>query len=555
MLGHLAVHLLLTALPGVAAALLAARLGVKAVPVLLAISLAATGLLALLTFWAYYGERVVGETVSFFVVFGAAAAIGWSLYGRRIDPGLPRALATPLALWVLGSAFLVFLGFVHGGGDQAVTMPGTRFHPGLPTDSVIPSFYAEWFFQHGHQGSPPVFGDWLSSDRPPLQIGYVLSQRRFGWDTTGLHYQVLGVVLQQLWIVGLWALLVAAKVGRVTRALAMVTLLVSDVAIVNGFYVWPKMLPVAMLLAAAALVLTPLWGELRRSLWAAALIAALLGLAMLGHGSSVFGIVPLVLVAACRGLPSWRWAGVALLAGIAILAPWSAYQSYGDPPGNRLAKWTLAGVEQIDDRGTTEAILDSYGEAGFDGTVANKAQNFAMMAGGAPALDLVEEAADAAASGDLESAVRDIRTIFFFNLLPSLGLLLIAPLAMLAARRRGRRNPFEWSFALTCFAVLGLGALLWGLLAFGNPAARTSLHVGSYLLPVLGLCGAAVGLRATVPRFAIWFLGFNAVLMLAIYAPVLEPLPGTEYSVPTALAAAACLLGFVAVALEPDQRR
>ena len=26
---------------------------------------------------------------------------------------------------------------------------------------------------------------WLLSDRPPLQIGYVLTQRVFGWDDTG----------------------------------------------------------------------------------------------------------------------------------------------------------------------------------------------------------------------------------------------------------------------------------------------------------------------------------------------------------------------------------
>ena len=78
-----------------------------------------------------------------------------------------------------------------------------------------------------------------SSDRPPLQIGYVLFVRTFGWDLTSLRYQVLGVVLQQLWIVGLWALLVAARVGRVTRALAMLTVLVSDIAIVNGFMCAP----------------------------------------------------------------------------------------------------------------------------------------------------------------------------------------------------------------------------------------------------------------------------------------------------------------------------
>lgn len=544
-------HLVLTALPMAAAALLAARLGVVRVPILLAIALVAGATAAFLTFWAYYADPVLGESLGYLVLFGSVGLLAWALYGGHLDRGLLRALATPLALWALGSAFIVFFGFVHGGtsGGDAIVTPGTRFNPGLPTDSVIPSFYAEWFFAHGHNGDPPLFGDWLSSDRPPLQVGYVLTQRTYGWDSTGLHYEVLGALLQQLWIVGLWALLLASKVGRLTRALAAITVLLSSVAIVNGFFVWPKLLPAALLLAAAALILTPLWEEVRRSLWGAALVAALLGLAMLGHGSSVFGIIPLALVAAYRGLPSWRWIGTALLVGVAFMAPWSAYQSYGDPPGNRLIKWTLGGFEHVDERGSLETIAGSYEEVGLGGAIDNKGENFAMIFGGAPAIDHLDEAVSAAGSGDFETSARELRTIFFFNLVPSLGLLLIAPLAMLAWRRRRGENPREWGLALLCFAVFAIGAVCWGLLAFGNDASRTSIHVGSYLVPILGLVGCAVGLRAVLPRFAVWFLGFNALFTLALYAPALDPLEGTSYSLPNALAAALSLAGFVALAL------
>ena len=90
-------------------------------------------------------------------------------------------------------------------------------------------------------------------------------------------------------------------------ALALVALLGSDLVIVNGFFVWPKLLPAAMLLAAAALVMTPLWAELRSDWRAGALLGLLCALAMMGHGSSVFGLIPLLAIAAFRGLPSWRW--------------------------------------------------------------------------------------------------------------------------------------------------------------------------------------------------------------------------------------------------------
>jgi len=544
-------HLVLTGLPPIAAALFAARCGLRSVSILLAIALGVSGVVAMLAFWMYYTEPFVGETYAFFVFIGSIGLAAWSLWGRKIDPGLLRDLATPFALWVLGTVFLVFFGFLHGGADGPITTATTRFSHPLPLDNDIPFFFSDWFFHHGHQGTPPMFvGGWLSSDRPPLQVGYVLSQRIFGWDGSGLHYQVLGVALQQLWIVGLWALLLAARVGRMTRALVMVTVLVSAVAIVNGFFVWPKLLPAAMLLAAAAVLITPLWQELRRSLWAAALVAALFGLAMLSHGSSIFGIIPLVLIAALRGLPSWRWLGVAALVGVALMAPWSVYQSSGDPPGNRLTKWMLGGVEQIDERGTGEAIVDSYREAGLGGTVENKLDNFAAMTGEGVFANNVEEVVDGIGEANVEQSVRSLRQIFFFYLVPSLGLLLLGPLAMgVAWRRRAELDRSEWTFALTCIAAFVIGAIGWGLILFGPPAARPTIHVGSYLLPILGLCGCVVSLRACFPRFAGYFVTLNALLMLALYVPALEPPLDTAYSPLAALLSAGALAGFIAVAL------
>ena len=552
----LAIHLALTGLPMVAAALLAARLGVERLPVLLALSLAAGGAVAMLCFWAYYANRQAGESLSFFALFGSLLAIVWALRGGRIERDLLRALAVPFALWGLGSAFLLFLGFLHGGSDQPLLMATTRFSSPLPSDSQIPFFYTEWFFEHGRHGEPPLFpGEWQSSDRPPLQIGYVLAQRPFGWDRERLDYQVLGVVLQQLWVVGLWALLVAARVGRATRALAVIAVLLSSIAIVHGFYVWPKLLPAALVLAAAALVVTPLWDELRRSLWGAALVAALLGLAMLGHGSSVFGAIPLALVAAWRGLPSWRWVGVAALVGVAVMVPWTAYQKYGDPPGDRLTKWMLAGVVEVDDRGTSEAIFDSYGEAGIGGALHNKGQNFVTIAGGGPAVDYAGKAIDALGDGDLEAAVRETRFMLFFYLLPSLGLLLLALPALAVARARRRVQGAEWSFALTCFAIVAAGCVVWALLLFGNFPSRAAVHVGSLALPILALAGAVAGLRAAFPRAAPYCVALAGLATLVLYVPSFEPLPGSSYSAGAGLLALAGLVGFCAVAAAGTRQR
>ena len=58
---------------------------------------------------------------------------------------------------------------------------------------------------------------------------------------------------------------------------------------------------------------------------------------------------------------------IAILSGVGVILQAAAdqkaadaYQRYDDPPGDRLIKWHLAGVSEIDDRGSLETIVDSY---------------------------------------------------------------------------------------------------------------------------------------------------------------------------------------------------
>jgi hypothetical protein len=545
----LVAHLALTALPGVAAALFVASRGERRLPVLLAILLAASGGAAMLGFWAYYESKSFGQTWSFLLVLGSLLAVGWLLWERAVDRHVLRALATPLALWALGSAFLVFFGFLHGAVHSPLANSSTRFSQALPSDNFMPFFWGEWFYAHGHHGTPPEFtGNWLASDRPPLQMGYFVTQQPFHLFGNELNYEILGVCLQQLWIVGLWALLLAFRIPRITRALTMATLLVADLTLVNGFYVWPKLLPAAMLLAAAALLISPLWDEVRSRLWGGALVAALCGLGMMGHGSSVFGIIPIALIATFRGLPSWRWLGVAVLTLIVVMAPWSAYQKWGDPPGNRLTKWYLGGDVEPDEKSVSEAIRDGYGEAKLSTILHKKGQNFVAIFGGKSMTQNLKSSGEAIGRGDFENAVRPLRSIFFFNLVPSLGLLLLGPVAMAIGWRRRGRRPLEWRAAVTILGAFALGVVLWALIQWGGWTATTVIHQGSYLLPALGLVGCTIGLRAVWPRFAIGWLALNFVLMLVLYAPDFEPVEGSSFSLANAVLALLALGGFAAVA-------
>ncbi len=547
----LAEHLLLTGLPAVFATLLAVRLGLRSVPLLLAVALAASGCVAMLGFWAFYATPLLGESFSFLVVLGSLAGSAW-IWFDGVDRGALRPLLSPLALWALASGFILYLGFLHGGSAEPLEMSWTRFSQQLPADNAIPRFFADWFYVHGHNGPPPPFADWLSSDRPPLQIGYVLYQRPFG-GKGDLHYQVLGVVLQQLWVVGLWALLCAARLRPFVRGLAVSATLLTDVVIVHGFFVWPKLIAAAFMLAALAIVLSEDWPLWRRRPAVAALFAALCALAMLAHGSSVFFLVPLLVLGAIRGLPDWRWLGIAALVAVALLAPWSAYQKYADPPGDRLIKWQLGGSLEIDDRGSLETIVDGYREAGLGGTLENKWGNVTQLVGAGEVSKALREADESLGSGSVGGAIVALRFPRFFSLLPFLGFLLIGPLAMLFTRLRGRRpQSAEWRFAVTALVLAAGACLLWVLLMFGGPGSGTTIHVGSLVVPLLAACGCVVGAYACDCRLGVGLAALNALFVLVLFVPALSPPPGSSYSPIAALAAAAALAGFGWVALRSD---
>ena len=544
-------HLLLTGLPAAAAAVLAARAGMRGVPLLMAVALATSGGVAILSFWLYYLGPTVGQTGSFFFVFASILVLAGCLRAGA-DRGVLLELAMPFALWALASAFVLFLGFLHGGTEQPLVTAATRFSHLLPTDNEIPSYFADWFYLHGHSGTPPPFGDWLSSDRPPLQVGYVLAQRPFGWGTTGLPYQVLGVIVQQLWVLGMWALLCAARLRPRTRGLAMLAAIVSDIAIVHGFYIWPKLIAASFLLAALALVLSEEWPRLRRQPLAGALFAGLCGLAALAHGSSFFFALPLAALALWKR-PSWSWIATAVAVAVVLLGSWSAYQRYADPPGDRLVKWQVGGSPVIDDRGTLETIADSYREAGIGGTLHNKWVNLDAQARLWEFESAARESADLVGEGHLGLALAPIRLVRFYGLLPFLGLLLVGPLAMLGARLRGRPRGPDWRFAVFGLGFSVVACLLWVLLMFGGSEAAAVLHQGSLALPLLAACACVAGACAVDLRLGGVLVAANVVLVLLLYVPALTPPAGSAYSPLAGVLAAAALAGIGLLTLRPGR--
>ncbi len=538
-------HGVLIALPAVAAVLLVMRRGLKSVPLLIGVGLLASGAVSYAAFWAYFGSETIGTTWDFLVFGASLLAIGFCWREGGLDGEVLRKLRTPFFLWVFGSAFVLFFGFLHGGNANPISTAAYRFSGELPSDNDIPRYFAEWFSTHGHATPPEYPGGWLTSDRPPLQIGYVLAQRGFMDTPNGLHYQILCVLENALWIPAMWAVLVAVPMRSLTRSLAMLVAMISDIAIVHGFFVWPKLIAAAFLLTALALILSPEWRNDRRDWRVAVMIGGLLALSMLSHGSSIFGVIPLVIFAAFRGIPNWRWLAAALAGLLLFYVPWQAYQKYEVPPGNRLLKWQLAGETEINGEGTLEAIENGYSREGVSGTVDLKEENFEEMVGWPRTKNELEVGIEDLEAGKPGLAVANLRWDRFFCLFPFLGILLISPIAMLFAwLAKKKRDADEWRFALLCFAFFVIACVSWGFLLFGTPEARTTIHVGSLAVPLLGAVGCVVGMRSIYPRAGIVLALVNVVFVFLLYTPSFTPVvEGTSYSFLNGLLTAAALGG------------
>jgi hypothetical protein len=246
----------------------------------------------------------------------------------------------------------------------------------------------------------------------------------------------------------------------------------------NSVYVWPKLLAAWLLLLAVALVIfvrEHRQGAVRTE--DACVIGGAIALSQMAHGGAAFALIcfPLLLLL-LRPWPkvSLRSIVAFLLALVVVAAPWWAYQRFHDPPGSRLAKWHLAGIEEIDDRGTLEAVLDEYGALTMMGYLSGRFENLSQQ--------IVPESGPSAE--DLDDWLR--RQQFFHQLL-ALDFLCVGFLRL-------NRDPYDRSDALVrklaLYASITVG--VWAIVMFDPGSAW--LHHGSYGATALLFFSAAAGL-------------------------------------------------------------
>ncbi|MGE0409775.1 MAG: hypothetical protein AB7P23_11020, partial [Amphiplicatus sp.] len=348
----------------------------------------------------------------------------------------------------------------------------TRWSHSLPGDNEIPLVFAK-HLKDGHI-TTPMYGDWLSSDRPPLQSGYYLLTAP-EWLASPPAYQIAATGAQMLVLPAAYhfARVLGAGLGVALIGAALVFL--APLTLVNGIFVWPKLLAAAFLLAAAAIHFTPCYEALKSSRVAGASLGALAAAAFLSHGAAAFAILGFALAAlATRRLGSFNYVAAAAGAALLLCAPWALYQKLVDPPGDRLLKWHLAGVEAADDpRSAGEAIREAYAELGAGAWARRQGEKLrTSLAAPLAANDLFRD--KAAARADM-----------FFRPIPSMGFAgIFAAAGLVAALVSRRLRP-----AATAI-LAGYGA--WLLVMF--EAGGVIAHQASYFMLTAPLVLLAAGL-------------------------------------------------------------
>ncbi|MGH9339205.1 MAG: hypothetical protein ACRD1R_06370 [Acidobacteriota bacterium] len=497
-------HLILLILPGVAASLVAFRRGVRQGISLLIIAVLALTTAGYISFWIYFGSRMLGLIFSGVIYLVSAAIVVLSARAWRLSIISFPDLRFPAALMASTALLYASLGFLYGGMEKPLEMAAHRYSHPLPGDNRIPLQFAEMIFdQHLIR---PLHADWLSSDRPPLQAAMVLLQRPFielyDWE---LQYQFIGILLQLLWIPGLWIFLRRAQVSPTAIALTVFATVFSGFSILHGFYIWPKLFAAAFILMLAGMLVAVRRPELRYSDSLAVGTGLVSAFALLGHGGSAFGLAGILLaLVAVRRIPPLRFVAIAALVGFSTFVPWLLYQKLYDPPGNRLIKMHIAGVADAgDNRPIWKALADGYQNLDVETIIEKRVGSLCLMLGRLP------------------NSLWQLRQGMFYHFFHAFGLLNLGFIALALNTFRRKNRETEARAAGLSWVVAGITLAVWVLLMFGGPG-ETVIHQGSFFPVVLGLAGLVLALWTLSPRLAVVAVGLQTllnVILFVIFSP------------------------------------
>ena len=436
-------------------------------------AMACTCLVSYAAFWLWFARPAAGYAWTVAVLL-ASVAIIWQRRAPLLAALRDDDVRVPWLLALLAGLFYIGLLHLFETPLNVDKLSAMRYMLAMPVDNELPRAFAQRLIF----GNSPrhLYDSWLSSDRPPLQVGVIcFAYPILKWGGAPLlsAAHAIGMWFQLLWVPAVWAL--ARRLGftvRLAAVLCAITVMTS-LTMFHSIYLWPKLGGGGLAVAAYAI-----YAPAHRRSVPAMMFAAMFGaLAWLSHGGTIFSVLALAAMAVVW--PPWPSLAAVVAAAatfVTLAAPWTAYQKLYDPPGDRLIKWHIGGVVDVDSRGAVQLIRDQYRAAGVAGTIFNKKANFLTLVGGYDEYTF-----------DM-SQPRERRVKEWYYFFRSFGIwilaLPLAPIAWLRRRRAGLATDVLWTTTAWTFLTL----IVWCLVAFGPPtytinhAGPFSLHLTMYVV-------------------------------------------------------------------------
>jgi hypothetical protein len=467
------------------------------------------------TFWAYFCHARFGYWFASTVLLASTLATGTVLGLDRKARALvvSASFLTPLMLTGLVALFYLSLLYAIDLQSPLLLQPRIRFCDfTLAIDNEMPAYFADRLYR-GEDPRELGYG-WHSSDRPPLQAGIILLQLPLAFLRGGQqeYAAAVGCAVQCSWVPAMWFLWKSARLARRQAGLALLFTVLTGFALFNTVFAWPKMLSAGLALFAITLALFNRASPgVSFSFPKAALLGLSAGLASLAHAGVTLTLLPFGLLLL---MPRWNPGLARLLAAgavyIALLAPWSLYQTRYDPPGNELLRQHIIGGGPTwkADEPMWRNLIAAYAALRPVQILKNKLANLQVLFTAAP--DQYPWPPDATPAAWPWDPV-GFRRCDFLCLFWTLGLLNVGWIVLMA--RAGRKsvvlNPVL-AFTIPGLALVSI--LFWVAVMFGPGA--TVVHQGSYAT-VLLLFASLSAYLATLPgRWPYLFLVLHGALFV-----------------------------------------
>lgn len=298
----------------------------------------------------------VHQIVYVLAIIGAGAlAIGRKV--RKDIAGLSGACQAGLLFAFLSALISVCYVATADHIHPAVAIQGfpevARRNPPLPMgeDNGIQYYAGLTFARHldADALTPSWGGDiWKISDRPPL-LGtlYAIELLATGSSDNPLYwnYELLGIVLNSLYLIPLYLLLARLFRDRRMAGWIAAAVLLNTFVFINTWYTWPKLMAMYFVLTAVFYVLAR-DGFRRRD----ALVTGICcGLAALSHGGAVLSLPGLMLY---QGVALWRRGkslrrvfvivgliAIFIAAFLVVQLPWEIYKKRNSPDRSVILKF------------------------------------------------------------------------------------------------------------------------------------------------------------------------------------------------------------------------